>query len=79
MVAELPGYGDAFVGRETELAELLSLLRKHRMLTLVGAAGVGKTRLAVELAKRLRKTEVRTVELGKLSRPDQVVNPEAGK
>ncbi|MEU0882133.1 LuxR C-terminal-related transcriptional regulator [Lentzea sp. NPDC005914] len=73
VVAEVPGYGDAFVGRETELAELLSLLRKHRMLTLVGAAGVGKTRLAVELAKRSRKTEVRTVELGKLSRPDQVV------
>ncbi|MFS8104990.1 LuxR C-terminal-related transcriptional regulator [Lentzea alba] len=72
VVAELPGYDDAFVGRETELAELLSLLRKHRMLTLVGSAGVGKTRLAVELAGRSRK-EVRTVELGKLSRADQVV------
>ncbi|WP_082115418.1 helix-turn-helix transcriptional regulator [Lentzea aerocolonigenes] len=73
VVAELPGYDDAFVGREAELAELLSLLRKHRMLTLVGSAGVGKTRLAVELARRARRTEVRTVELGKLSRPDQVV------
>ncbi|HEX8866367.1 MAG TPA: AAA family ATPase, partial [Lentzea sp.] len=73
VVAELPGYDDAFVGRDKELAELLSLLRKHRMLTLVGSAGVGKTRLAVELARRARKTEVRTVELGKLSRPDQVV------
>ncbi|MFI6096840.1 LuxR C-terminal-related transcriptional regulator [Lentzea sp. NPDC051213] len=73
VVAELPGYDDAFVGRETELAELLSLLRKHRMLTLVGSAGVGKTRLAVELARRARRVEVRTVELGRLSRPDQVV------
>jgi predicted ATPase/DNA-binding CsgD family transcriptional regulator len=73
VVAELPGYDDVFVGRESELAELLSLLRKHRMLTLVGSAGVGKTRLAVELAKRARRTEVRTVELGRLSRPDQVV------
>lgn len=73
VVAELPVHDDAFVGRETELAELLSLLRKHRMLTLVGSAGIGKTRLAVELAKRARRTEVRTVELGKLSRPDQVV------
>ena len=73
MVAELPGYDDAFVGREAELAELLSLLRKHRMLTLTGSAGVGKTRLAVELASRARRTEVRTVELGKLSRSDQVV------
>ncbi|WP_346134009.1 helix-turn-helix transcriptional regulator [Lentzea roselyniae] len=76
VVAELPVYDDAFVGRETELAELLSLLRKHRMLTLVGSAGVGKTRLAVELAGRARRTEVRTVELGRLSRlssPGQVV------
>ncbi|SER89537.1 helix-turn-helix transcriptional regulator [Lentzea albida] len=73
VVAELPGYDDAFVGREAELAELLLLLRKHRMLTVVGPAGVGKTRLAVELARRCRRTEVRTVELGRLSRPDQVV------
>lgn len=73
MVAELPAYADAFVGRESELAELLSLLRKHRMLTLVGSAGVGKTRLAVELARRAKKAEVRTVELGRLSRADQVV------
>ncbi|MCP2250865.1 helix-turn-helix transcriptional regulator [Lentzea aerocolonigenes] len=73
VVAELPGHDDAFVGRERELAELLSLLRKHRLLTLVGSAGIGKTRLAVEVARRHRRVEVRTVELGRLSRPDQVV------
>jgi non-specific serine/threonine protein kinase len=73
VVTELPVHDGAFVGRETELAELLSLLRKHRLLTIVGSAGVGKTRLAVEVARRSRKVEVRTVELGKLSRPDQVV------
>lgn len=73
MVAELPGHDDAFVGRERELAELLPLLRKHRMLTLVGSAGIGKTRLAVELARRARRVEVRTVELGRLTRPEQVV------
>ncbi len=73
VVAELPGYDDVFVGREDELAALLSLLREHRLLTIVGAAGIGKTRLAVEVARRVRRVEVRTVELGKLSRPDQVV------
>ncbi|MFC3898306.1 LuxR C-terminal-related transcriptional regulator [Lentzea rhizosphaerae] len=73
VVAELPGHDDAFVGRERELVELLSLLRKHRLLTLVGSAGIGKTRLAVEVARRHRRVEVRTVELGRLSRPDQVV------
>ncbi|MGI5505110.1 LuxR C-terminal-related transcriptional regulator [Lentzea sp. CA-135723] len=73
VVAELPSYEDAFVGRERELGELLSLLRKHRLLTLVGSAGVGKTRLAAELARRARRAEVRTVELGRLSRPEQVL------
>ncbi|MET9224991.1 LuxR C-terminal-related transcriptional regulator [Lentzea sp. NPDC003310] len=73
VVADLPAHDTAFVGRERELAELQSLLRKHRMLTLVGSAGIGKTRLAVELARRARRAEVRTVELGRLSRPAQVV------
>ncbi|ANZ38169.1 hypothetical protein BBK82_20990 [Lentzea guizhouensis] len=73
VVTELPAYADSFVGREGELAGLQSLLRKHRMLTLTGAAGVGKTRLAVELAGRVRRTEVRTVELGRLSGAGQVV------
>ncbi|SDG38798.1 Predicted ATPase [Lentzea fradiae] len=73
VVADLPVHDDAFVGREDELADLLSSLRRHRLVTVVGSAGVGKTRLAVEAAKRVRRVEVRTVELGKLTRPDHVV------
>ncbi|WP_369816593.1 adenylate/guanylate cyclase domain-containing protein [Mycobacterium sp. E740] len=40
----------SFVGREAELAELRKMLTAHRLLTLTGVGGVGKTRLAVELA-----------------------------
>jgi predicted ATPase/DNA-binding CsgD family transcriptional regulator len=39
-----------FIGRERERAELAQLLLANRLVTLVGAGGVGKTRLAVEVA-----------------------------
>jgi predicted ATPase/DNA-binding CsgD family transcriptional regulator len=37
----------SFVGRETDLAELSAALGKHRLVTLAGPGGVGKTRLAL--------------------------------
>jgi predicted ATPase/class 3 adenylate cyclase len=37
------------VGRESDLAEIESLLAKHRLITLVGAGGVGKTRLSLQV------------------------------
>jgi len=42
----------SFVGRETELAEIERLLKAHRLVTLTGVGGVGKTRLALEAAAR---------------------------
>ncbi|SDY05931.1 Adenylate and Guanylate cyclase catalytic domain-containing protein [Micromonospora pattaloongensis] len=48
----LPNQATAFVGREAERAELDALVRGHRLVTVVGAGGAGKTRLAVELAAR---------------------------
>jgi predicted ATPase/class 3 adenylate cyclase len=44
-----------FVGRERELDELATLLDRARLVTLTGAGGSGKTRLAIEVAARQAK------------------------
>ena len=46
----LPVAQTSFVGRERELAALIDALRDARLVTLIGAGGVGKTRLALEAA-----------------------------
>ncbi|MBV1849897.1 adenylate/guanylate cyclase domain-containing protein [Catellatospora sp. NEAU-YM18] len=46
----LPNHLTSFVGRRGERAELGSLLAEHRLVTVVGAGGAGKTRLAVAVA-----------------------------
>ena len=43
----------SFVGRETELGEIIALVREHRLVTLTGGGGVGKTRIALEIGARL--------------------------
>ena len=40
----------SFVGRQRELEEVRKLLRNNRLLTLIGAGGIGKTRLSQQLA-----------------------------
>jgi len=46
----LPYQVSTFVGREAEMTKIRELLRGTRLLTLTGAGGVGKTRLAVQAA-----------------------------
>jgi predicted ATPase/class 3 adenylate cyclase len=50
----LPGQLTTFVGREDEIAEALRLLGQTRLLTLTGAGGTGKSRLALQVADRAR-------------------------
>jgi predicted ATPase len=46
----LPVQATSFVGRMAEIDELVRLVRAHRLVTLTGVGGVGKTRLAVQVA-----------------------------
>ena len=48
----LPAPVSGLVGRERELEEIPDLLRKHRLVVLTGVGGSGKTRLAIEIARR---------------------------
>jgi predicted ATPase/DNA-binding SARP family transcriptional activator len=41
------------VGRMQDTEEVLAAMARHRLVTVVGPAGVGKTRLAIEIAHRL--------------------------
>jgi predicted ATPase/DNA-binding winged helix-turn-helix (wHTH) protein len=50
----LPEPLTSFVGRERELVELKRLLSKNRLLTIAGAGGIGKTRLALQLAAEVK-------------------------
>ena len=48
----MPSHASSFLGRDRSLAEIATLLDQERMLTLIGVGGVGKTRLATEVAGR---------------------------
>lgn len=57
---------DALLGREAAIAEIRSMIASARVVTLVGAGGIGKTRIAREIAHRLateQAVDVRIVEL----------------
>ncbi|MDT5151365.1 MAG: hypothetical protein QOI01_3098 [Mycobacterium sp.] len=43
----------SFIGREAEVADVVASVRAHRLVTLTGVGGVGKTRLAVEVGTQL--------------------------
>jgi predicted ATPase/class 3 adenylate cyclase len=49
----LPRAVTSFIGRESEVAEVEAAVRSHQLVTLTGVGGVGKTRLALEVAARL--------------------------
>jgi predicted ATPase/DNA-binding SARP family transcriptional activator len=49
----LPAATTSFVGRDEDVRQLAARLREHRLVTLTGPPGVGKSRLAVETARSL--------------------------
>jgi len=77
----LPASITPLVARESELATLARLLETTRLLTLTGTGGVGKTRLALESARRRRRDtddEVAWVGLGTVTDPS-LVSVEIGR
>jgi predicted ATPase/class 3 adenylate cyclase len=50
----LPTQMTGFVGREKEIAGIKEAIREHRLVTLTGPGGSGKTRLALQVAAELR-------------------------
>ena len=52
-VTNLPSPPTSFLGREKDMAEVAALLAETRLLTLTGAGGVGKTRLAIHVADQI--------------------------
>jgi predicted ATPase/DNA-binding winged helix-turn-helix (wHTH) protein len=49
----LPAPASDLIGRDAALADVANLLAAHRMVTLTGAGGIGKTRLGLEVARQL--------------------------
>ena len=47
----LPTLSSALVGRERDVQEVLDQVAEHRLVTVIGPAGVGKTRVAIEAAR----------------------------
>ena len=60
---DLPRLTGELVGRDGELARLLELVHTTRLVTLTGPGGVGKTRLALEVAHRLQAEFVPLAEV----------------
>jgi predicted ATPase/class 3 adenylate cyclase/DNA-binding CsgD family transcriptional regulator len=49
----LPAQLTSFVGRDSQIGEIVQILKENRLVTLTGSGGVGKTRLAVRVADQV--------------------------
>ncbi len=75
--SNLPAQLTSFVGRSAELAEVKQMLKISRLVTLTGAGGSGKTRLALQVASSLveaYRDGVWMVELATITEPALVSN-----
>jgi predicted ATPase/DNA-binding XRE family transcriptional regulator len=53
--SNLPSLFTSFIGREKEQQEVINLLMKNRLVTLAGAGGIGKSRLAIQVGHQLQQ------------------------
>jgi len=71
----LPSQLTSFVGRAAEMGQVRDMLARNRLVTLTGAGGAGKTRLAVQIAASVAgdyTDGIRYVDLAPLTDPDLV-------
>lgn len=70
----LPEIHNEFIGRRRDLAAVAGALQSHRLVTVSGPGGVGKTRLAIEVARQLRASMTRAwfADLAKFPEPELV-------
>ena len=74
-ITRLPTPVSELIGRQTEIRDVMGLIAKHRLVTLTGPGGIGKTRLALEVARRLLPVfpeGVSLAELAPLATPELV-------
>ncbi|MET0396285.1 MAG: diguanylate cyclase [Longimicrobiaceae bacterium] len=72
----IPAVSTSILGRDVEIGEVKQLLRDGRLVTLTGPGGIGKTRLAIQVAAELAESApggVHFVELAPLSSPEFLV------
>jgi predicted ATPase/DNA-binding NarL/FixJ family response regulator/DNA-binding XRE family transcriptional regulator len=70
----LPVAQSSFIGRDRELEDLIGLLDRCRLLTLIGPGGAGKTRLAVEAIGRQRPAvPVAFIPLETVRQPESLI------
>ena len=74
---KLPAQVTSFIGRSKEISEIRRLLDSARLLTLTGPGGVGKTRLAIQVAAELADEDafedgIFFVDLASIRQPTQV-------
>jgi predicted ATPase/DNA-binding XRE family transcriptional regulator len=74
-ITNLPAPVSSFIGREKDVALIQQRLAEHRLITLIGVGGIGKTRLSQEVASRLLgeyANGVWLIELASLNDPTLV-------
>ncbi|WP_051027356.1 ATP-binding protein [Nocardia higoensis] len=73
IAAGVPTPATTFIGRRAELRELRRLLGEHKLVSVVGPGGIGKTRLSIQAAYEFRRAfpdGVQFVELAAIRTPE---------
>lgn len=75
-IRELPPPSSELVGRDAAVNDIIAILDRVPLLTLVGAGGIGKTSLAIRVARQMSGCfdgDVRFIELAALAEPNTVL------